>query len=220
MKKIKNFAYWIYKRLKTVKLIHWNTSSTDLAPKIIYNSLDMPFTVFENALVDKDYSQIEDFEKVFTEYCESIGGKEMVLQLRNLKEITLLSSRITLAQQIIAVLEAMPTDEMFELLKDLNYHDMVPAPALNDIDQYIVQVVPWINREGLDLAKLIRDTKIPEDAEEFEYTRDYFTDAFIEISSAFNIHLSKSSITLREYCRWAVKYKRYLQKLETENTAK
>ena len=174
----------------------------------------MPFIVFENAIVDKDYSQIEDYDKIFTEYCESIGGKELVLQIRNSKLIVLMDCRIKQAESIIALLEAFPTNEMFELLKDLNYHDMVPSPALNDIEKYIEQVVPWINREGLDLAKLIRDTKLPEDTEDFEYTRDYFTDAFIEISTAFNIHLSKTNLSLREYTRWVVKYKKHLEQVK------
>lgn len=211
MKRIKNIAYWIYKRLQVAVSNQANTSSIEI---IKYNTLDMPFIVFENAIVDKDYSQIEDYDKIFTEYCESIGGKELVLQIRNSKLIVLMDCRIKQAESIIAVLEAFPTNEMFELLKDLNYHDMVPSPALNDIEKYIEQVVPWINREGLDLAKLIRDTKLPEDTEDFEYTRDYFTDAFIEISTAFNIHLSKANLSLREYTRWVVKYKKHLEQVK------
>ena len=47
--------------------------------KVKYNSIDMPLRVFINAMVDHDYSDIENFEDVDGNICIFRGGNLILL---------------------------------------------------------------------------------------------------------------------------------------------
>ncbi len=49
-----------------------------------------------------------------------------------------------------------------------------------------------------------------------EYTRNYFTDTLIAISAAFKVNVGMN-ISLREYCRWVVKYREYAEEMNKRN---
>lgn len=187
----------------------------------------MPMNVFINALVDGDLSEVENFELIFEDYCECIGGKEVVLSLRNLKEIVQLRNRIKLAENIIEQFNIPATTqiqiqakaEIFDVLKGLNYHYMVPAPAFDNVEKYIEQIIPFIKREVLDVLKMERDRKPKEEGgEDKKYSRDYFADLFMEFLIVFKVHVTET-ISVREFCRLVVKYKNYCEQQNKLNQA-
>jgi len=186
-----------------------------------YNSIDMPLRVFINAMVDHDYSEIENFEDVFIEYCQSVGGEELAQQMGNIKESNTLRLRISMAQDAIDLLKFEPLndfqkkerDEIFEELKKLRYHLLIPACDLNDIKKYCSQIEGHVKLEAVRLSFLEAEQQ-PKKGKQKEavYSRDYFVDMLNEMSAIFKIHIN-DSISLREYCGWIRKYKKEVERL-------
>ena len=93
--------------------------------KVKYKTIDLPIEVFENALIDGDLSEVEDFESIFDEYCQCVGGDSYKAQIDSLKEVTLLKSKIMLAQNIMAMLATVPTD--FSKVSDDTTTYLIPS---------------------------------------------------------------------------------------------
>ena len=51
----------------------------------LYNSLDMPMSVFIDALVDGNTDNILDFPKVYVEFCEAVGGRELKQKIEEME---------------------------------------------------------------------------------------------------------------------------------------
>ena len=185
--------------------------------KLKYKTIDLPIEVFENALIDGDLSEVEDFESIFDEYCQCVGGEEYKAQIDSLKEVTLLKSKIMLAQNIMAMITTVPTDELFEMLKELNYHIAVPAPTLDDIHKYCTQIEPIVRLDAVKLAILEKnmEPKKKKKQKEIIYTRDYFTDNILDINEVMHYNISKKD-SMRTYCRAVVKCQQRINKMNQQ----
>ncbi len=64
----------------------------------LYDSIDMPLSVWIDALVDGNTDKIKDFGDRFAEFCEAIGGRELMIQLDNIIEMTQLRTKIQIAE--------------------------------------------------------------------------------------------------------------------------
>ena len=185
-----------------------------------YKTIDLPIEVFENALIDGDLSEVEDFETIFDEYCQCVGGDSYKAQIDSLKEYTLLKSKIMLAQNIMAMITTVPTNELFEMLKELNYHITVPAPALEDISKYCAQIEPIVRFDAVKLLIMEKklEPKKKEKQKEIVYTRDFFTDNILDINEVMHYNLSKKD-SMRTYCRAVVKCQQRIAKMNQQKKA-
>ena len=191
-----------------------------------YTTIDMPLSAFITALCDGDTSMIEDFSEIFMQYCESIGGEELRAQINESKDSTILRTKITLAQMMINQLSYEPLNDrqkeiqndIFEELKKLNYHLLCAGCDLNDIKQYCKQIEGVVKLDSVTL-KLKEIKQEPQKEEkQIVYTRDYFADMLIEISTAFKVSVD-DNISVRQYCRWVVKYKNYCKMMNKKQEA-
>lgn len=205
----------------------------------IYNTLDLPLRVFLNARCDGDFSQVENFDEIFSEYCEAIGGKDLLILLGMYKEAWTLKTKILLAQNMINQLKLTPMsdvqvqlrEETFELLKGLNYHVQIAAPALDDIKKYCKQIEGYIKLDVVSLKEVEQEIKIKEkkgkkkgkdDDDGKLPSRNEYTDTILDINSTLNLNISEENTT-RTFCRAYVKYKEHciqLLKLQEKNRRK
>jgi hypothetical protein len=175
----------------------------------------MPLPVFINAVVDEDYSQIKNFEDVYMDYCQAIGGKELVIQMERLKEIHELHSRIKVAELCIQMLRLRPTKEVWDALYSLDYQCTVHEYDESRVEEGIASMKPYINLDIVDLQVLQNRVK---DVKGGKYTRDYFTEMLIDIGIAFKKDVPET-ITLRQYCAYVVKYKNYVERMNKQMEA-
>lgn len=182
-----------------------------------YNSLEMPWGVFKRALCTGDTSEIENFEEVFMDFNDSIGGPNLREELSNLKEETVLHTKVTLAFSIMDMLNREYDEEKFELLKLLGYHKRIGNVDLNDCKAYCKAIEGYVK---LDLVQLKEYEKEAETKPKGKanYTLDYFMDMELEIQSALNIKIEDTS-TVRYYCRAVVKYRNYIDLQNKRNEA-
>lgn len=178
----------------------------------LYNSLDVPWGVFKSALCEGELSQIEDFEELFMQFNEAIGGKELRKTMKDVVRETLLRTKVNLAYSIANQYELTPINELFEALKQLNYHLRIPAPNMDDFNAYWKQIEPLVKLDVVRVKEMEARKAKQSDGQVVAYTLDYFADMELEIQSALNIKIEDSDAT-RMYCRAVVKLKKHRDNL-------
>lgn len=177
----------------------------------------MPLRVWIDALVDGNVTQIKDFGDRFSEFCEAIGGRELLVQLDEIIEMTQLRTKIQIAELCINQLRILPSKEVFDILYGLGYPSSEMEYSKDIIEKYIEQVLPHIKLDSVDLQVMVNRAN-KTNTDKVAYSRDYFVDMLIEISTAFKIALT-DDMSVRTYCRWVVKYKDYVEKMNKQAQA-
>lgn len=173
----------------------------------------MPLMVFIDAIVDGIKDTIEDWDELYIEYCEAIGGKELDRQLRDMTELTQIKCKIQIATACMDMLVLNKSEEVFEVLKEL--YPLVTANKLTD--DVLRAFEAHISRDVVEYGIMANDKKEEANkSKNSEYTRNYFTDTLIAISAAFKVNVGMN-ISLREYCRWVVKYREYAEEMNKKN---
>lgn len=175
----------------------------------------MPLPVWIDALVDGDTSKIKDFSDRFAEFCEAIGGRELVMQLEEIVEMTQLRTKIQIAELCINQLRVLPDARVFDILYGLGYPSSSFEYSPENIEKYIDQIMPHLKLDCVDL-QVMTNRANKRNTNKAVYTRDYFTDMIIEVSTAFKLSLSEKDLTVRQYCRWVVKYKEYVERMNKQ----
>lgn len=169
----------------------------------------MPLIVFIDAIVDGIKDTIEDWEELYMEYCEAIGGKELDKQLRDIVDLSQIKNKIQIATACVDMLVLNKSERIFEILKEL--YPLVPVSKLND--DALRAFEAHISRDIVEYGIMANEKKDESNkAENTQYTRNYFTDTLIAISAAFKVNVGMN-ISLREYCRWVVKYREYADEM-------
>lgn len=171
----------------------------------------MPLRVFIGAIVDGITDQIENFEDIYIEFCESIGGKDLERSLEQNTEIVSLRSRVVVTAKTIEMLLMFRTEDMFDLLKSFGYHTQDLEFSDENIDKLIGQIEPYLKLESVDLQVL--QNQLPKT--KGSYTRDYFYSMLVEMSTAFKMSLT-DDMSLRMYCAYVVKYKQYSEQINRQ----
>ena len=184
----------------------------------LYDNIDMPLSVWIDALVDGKVDQVKDFSDRFAEFCEAIGGRELVIQLDNIIEMTQLRTKIQVAELCINQLRVMPDKRVFDILYGLGYPSSEYEYSPDIIEKYITQIMPHVKLDSVDLQVMVNRAN-KTNTNKVAYTREYFTDMIIEISTAFKLALSEKDLTVRQYCRWVVKYKEYVERMNKQAQA-
>lgn len=190
-----------------------------------YASLDMPFSVFLNAWIDGDMSQVEVFPFVFLDFCEAMGGVGLRAKIERCYDCELLKSRVlaaTLAIELINILkpDTKKAKHVFESLKQLNYHASVPTAELKNARKYCKQIIGHVNLEKVKLDLLEKDVVKPQAELNKPPTRNDITANLVEICSTFNVHVTISNISAREYAMWINKYQHYLDYIKSTKIKK
>lgn len=210
MKMIKSIKRWITKRHKVEALPLQNTSH-------LYKTIDLPLSVFIDAIVDKDYSQIEDFDKIHMEYCELIGGRELVVQVESQIEFIQLQTKVTLAQCYIKLLYELEDEEklrkIFDNLLELGYRTSVKEYSKENVDKLVTQIEPYVKLDCVDMQVLGNKLKINGSGK--PYSRDYFAAILADINITLKLSITES-ITTRMYCMYVDRYKKHIEQLNKQ----
>jgi hypothetical protein len=212
MKKIKSIVQWILKPLYRGESHHVSTLPSTNGISRKYATIDMPMRVFINALCDKDYSEVENFDAVLIEFTESIGGDELKRIIQEKKDIELKKLRYLSALNLIQLLNIRYSESNFTQLKDLDYHVFVAGADLEDYEKYISQIDGWVKRDEMDFRKLADEMKANEalPKQQVEYTRDYFAAMYLAFMESLKVTLTEET-PARIYCQCAKRYKQYCE---------
>lgn len=182
----------------------------------------MPMRVFINALCDQDYSEVENFDNIQMEFAESVGGESLKRIITEKGEIECKKARYLCALSLIELLNIRYSEKNFEDLKELNYHALIPAPALDNYVKYITQIDGWVKRDEMDFRKLSDENKAKEQEEKkkqaFTYTRDYFASMYVAFMETIKVTLTDET-TVRMYCQCAKRYQQYCEFMDKQRKA-
>lgn len=191
--------------------------------QIKYSTIDMPLRIFLNAYCDDDYSQVENFDAVYLEYCEAIGGKKLVSKISDQLEYESLKFKVLLAQLCMSVLSLKPLndeqqqkiDKVFARLKSLNYHLMIPAPDLDNVEEYCKQIEGWVRLDVINLKEMQVELVKKLKSGKAKPSRTDFTKNLVRISAALKVPLT-DQISVREYTQWVLEMEDYAEILQSQ----
>lgn len=174
----------------------------------LYSTIDMPMRVFMNAL-EGDKSEVDPiaFDDVLNEFFETVGGRELIRELEDMKQEAMLSAKITMARSLINLINEKShlTPECFEQLKELNYHINLPHANLEDPETYCKQIEGWVKLDIVNLLELQQPEK-GKKKKSANLDRNFFADKFLEISSVLKFPFDEN-MSCRMFCRAMIKIK-------------
>lgn len=182
----------------------------------------MPMRVFLNAKCDGDMSEVENFDDVWLEYIECIGGKKMWAQIEETLSKLELTNKILRAQLSINIILTTNSNEKkaieLEKLKLLNYHISIPAPALDNAELYCKQIEGHVKFDAvkLELLELQKKTTKKEEKEPV-YDRDFFISNMIDVQQGINVKITEDD-SVRMYCRAFLKCVAHHEMIEKYNS--
>lgn len=183
-----------------------------------YYTLDLPFGVFKRALIDKDLTQVENFDNIFMDYCISIGGDELSNKLIKEKEITYLEERFVIGSGCISILRSsIETDKKrfpFNKLKSMRYQHSIDEFSEENCIKLCNQVEGLVKLDGLKIQMKELEKKNDEKqtpvVKKTEYTHDYFARLVAEFMSTIHVTITDETNT-RIFCQAANMYKNYIE---------
>lgn len=177
-----------------------------------YRSLDLPLNVFISALVDQDYTGIADFEAIYFEYCEAIGGDELVRQLEKNIHIAELESNVAVGTSGLKLLN-IPTlsEDRYQFVID-TLQAVYPSGLQGA--EYIRYVDGQVRSEMVDIQILRNQVKNVDGSK--PYTRQYFADLCSGIMVGLKVNIPEDMNT-RVFCSMVNRYKEYIKDVEKMN---
>ena len=190
---------------------------------------------FIAALVDQDYTgkvfdpydtpeeKIKAFESLYEQFNEAIGGKELVAQIKQLKQLAYLQNKVQRAEALLDVIIICPARGIYEQLFSFGYNLPKKEYTYENINSVVRIFVAKYKRDKTDLDRLIFEYesshKSGKAGKSSGYTWEYFQDSVIEISTSFQVHLKINELTVSEYCGYMKKYKSHIEMLQKQQQA-
>ena len=179
----------------------------------VYDSLEMPMCIWIDALCDGETSRIKGFRKLYYEFCEGVGGRELIRKLEEVTELAYLEAKVTAGVKAIEMLRMKPSESLFNEMLKLGYNTSVVTYDVDKIPQFIKQIEPFIYLDDVD-AKILRARSGggPKDG----YSRDYFSSMFNEFLIVFKISVDEQTLSVRRYVNLVKRYKSHKKELEKQ----
>lgn len=179
----------------------------------MYRSIhSLPLTTFIDVLIDNDFERVGgevEWERLYTEYTELIGGKELQGKLRSVKETIITQSRIQRAKGLLDVLAIRPCKELYEQLYQFDY----PLPTLSEsnIDKVLKIFVAHYKRELIDLQEqaMLLDKSDVQGVLDYQY----FVTIIVDMSTAFKMSINIIEISVGQYCIFVQRYKQHCEQI-------
>lgn len=212
---------WILNLL--AKYRRWQEFKSPEAPVMkpdLYTSIDVPIRVFRDALVNEDFSQFEDFQNTYLDYCLACGGEELEKLLEKQKDIANLEAKHVIGQSCIDALKSAIPPHMktffFEKLVKLGYPSTITEYSEENVTKLIAQVQGHISLDQIK-AEMKRLELAKGNKKEVVYSADYFARMLVEFMATIKVTLNEND-SLRLYCQCVVMYKQYCKAQQNKPT--
>ena len=176
-----------------------------------YYSLDMPLSVFIDAIVDGKIDAIKDFERILLDYTEAIGWRELVIKLNDLIELEELKHKIAVADCGIELLKYKPSRYVYEKVYELGYNTSIIEYNESKMEAFITQIQPFVELDRIDCQVLQNANK--KTSATVKYTHGYFAELIVKMEIVLRCTILET-VSLRKYCAYVVRYKEHLRTLK------
>lgn len=204
---------------------------TSTSTKLLQSIDKLPLETFIDCIVDHNYSGLiiegtpteaelqTCFDNIYEQYIEGIGGKELVRHLADVKQIALMQSKILRAESLLEIIQLCPTIGLFEQLYTFGYALPKEKYSYYGINKVLRIFVAKYKKDKTETDRLIfqfeHSQQSEKKGESSGYTRDYFYNSIVEMSTAFKFPIQQN-ITLALYCSYMRKYKDLLNTLQKQ----
>jgi hypothetical protein len=192
----------------------------------------VPLEVFISCIVDNDYSGLliqghatdEQLHTAFTElydqYIEAVGGKELVRHIAEVKRIAIIQAKIQRAEALIDIIQQYPTRGLFEQLFTFGYQLPKEEYSYFGINKVLRTFIAKYKKDKTEADRLIFQyesaNKTATRGTEKGYSREYFYDSIVEMSTAFKFQIPIKDLTVSMYCTYMRKYKAYIEHMNKQ----
>ena len=226
----------LIQRMKSIGLFHWmKPKAVGLPPTKLLQNIDVvPLETFINCIVDNDYTGLlvqghatdEQLHTAFTElydqYIEAIGGKELVRHIADVKRIAIIQAKVQRAEALIEIIQQYPTRGLFEQLFTFGYPLPKEEYSYFGINKVLRIFVAKYKRDKTEADRLIFEYESSQGGKrgtEKGYSREYFYDSIVEMSTAFKFQIQLKDLTVSMYCTYMRKYKAYIDHMNKQQQA-
>jgi hypothetical protein len=153
----------------------------------------------------------EIWDDIMLAYSEAINANEIKNKMYNIKELLHKESKLTLIENILQVIQILPSEGLYNLLFNLGYQ--LPKLEYNktNLEKVLNIFVGYYKLDRTNYIEL-RDKHI-EEKKEGEYKQDYFDSLLMDIGIAFKMSIDTKDLTVSQFCQLVVKYKKYIETL-------
>jgi len=153
----------------------------------------------------------EAWEKLFIEYCDMSGDKNMKHLIYLSKTIGYLQSRILAAQLCVYVLSNRKSDSCVEQLKLMGFNGNFDEASMVDDLKLVIAAVKSFE---IDLQrKTLEYEKIVNEGGKAKISGSYFDNLLVDLSRFMGYHLKKNELTVNEFVVIKSKYQKEMELL-------
>lgn len=151
----------------------------------------------------------EVWDDIMLAYSEAINANEIKNKMYTIKEILYKESKLILIENILEVVNILPSEGIYELIFKLGY----PLPKLAYNQENFNKVLNiFIGHYKLDRTNYIELVESQKSSSvSNEYKKDYFDSLLMDIGIAFKMSIDTNNLTVSQFCQLVVKYKKYIE---------
>jgi hypothetical protein len=154
----------------------------------------------------------EAWEKLFIEYCDLSGDKNMKHLIHLSKNIGYLQCRILAAQLCVYVLSNRKSDACVEQLKLMGFNgNFNEASIADDLKSVIATVKSFeidLQRKALEYEKIVNE------GGKAKLESSYFDNMLVDLSKFMGFRLKKNELTVNEFMSIKSKYQKEMELLQ------
>ena len=212
MKTIRLIALYLTKKITNLFVKAQKPPKNAILSNIYPNIHKLPLLTFIDTLLDSNYERVGgqlEWERLYTEYTELIGGSELQGKLRTVKETIITQSRMQRAKGILELLTIRPCKELYEQLYTFDY--LLPELTEKNVDKVLKIFVAHYKRELIDLHEQAIAIEKTTDNAVLDY--QYFVTIIVDMSTAFKMSINISEISVGQYCIFVQRYKQHCEQI-------
>lgn len=172
------------------------------------NCYELPLYWFIEAVCEGDTNRIENWDEVYSEYAMLSNDPKQVRLLNILKDISVLSNKITLIEGIAQQLSRKFNQELADILKSYGFPIKESPTYQNDLQMIITRAKSMVIRKNDRLKDL---ENMNSGAGERPKKSD-FDNLLVELSKFMTFRIDSKVVTVSEFCAILNKYKQSIAK--------
>jgi len=179
----------------------------------------LPLIIFIDTLIDKVYDRVggqSEWERLFNEYTELIGGKELTNKLDIVKETIILQSRMQRAKGLLELISIRPNEDLYNAMYDFDYPLPGKVPYTMDaMNKTLKTFIAHYKRELIDLHESATQLE-NQGTDNGVLDYQYFMTIIVDMSTVFKMTIDINSINVGQYCIFVNRYKEHCEHIKKQ----
>ena len=228
---VKPLQYTLMMKIADFMRAKFNRSKIEVTkPLNMYQNIHkLPLSIFIDILTSKNYNlliiegaatieQLEaQWQLLFNEYTELIGGTEIINKIETVKDIALLESKLKRAMALLEIIQIKQSEALYEMLYEFDY----PLPikkdySIENLNNVLKIFIAHYKRDYLELQTSAMTIENNQSSEVQKIDYNYFLKTIISMSTGFKMDININNLSVGAYCAYVNQYKQYCETMSKQ----